>query len=174
MAAQAYSATISLLVSSSGGGPNQTVTFTVSGTGVDMSTSDGGNDASTGITDAAADAAESSTAPADASVDVAEASTVVPEASMGAPDTSTDAPATASDASTSGMDAATSGPDASPEAGDDADFHVDAEAPDAASSLPPSSSSCSCRAAGTRSEDALIPLGGFVVLLALRRRKRTA
>jgi MYXO-CTERM domain-containing protein len=146
-ATQAYSGTVTLQTSSSGGGPNQTVTFNVSGTSVATSISDGGTEASIGA-DASADAADGSPDASDASM-----TTTNEEASTGTHDGAADG---APDAS-SILDSGSSPPRS-----------------DASTETPPASSSggCGCRTTDARSNQGILPLVGFVALLTLRKRAR--
>jgi len=148
-ATQAYSGTVTLQTSSSGGGPNQTVTFTVSGTSVVPSVSDGGTEASTGA-DGSADAADGSPDASDAS----STTTTSEEASTGTHDGAADG---APDASST-LDSGSTPPKS-----------------DASTEAPPASSSggCGCRTVNARGNDGILPLVGFVALLTLRKRKRS-
>ena len=164
-AALAYSGTVTLSVSSSGGGPNQTVTFTVSGSGVetvDASTSDGGAEASDGGSEATVDATvapDASTPPADASQDDAPSLIETGALAEAGP---------AGPANEAGPDATTSlGDDAS--AGDDSSYVIAYDAP------PPGHGSggggWNCGMAGGRGGGGRLSVLGLVALVVLRRRR---
>ena len=189
--AQPYSGTVSLSVSSSGGGPTQMVSFTVQGQGVAVSTPDAGSDASTGITDAAADVAETSVTTDAATVDAAGPADATPDTSTEPTEASTDAgtepveasmEAAAPDSATGEMDAAvaqdaTTGSDGAvedAEPGADAEFTADGNADAAVAGSAGEKPGCSCRAAGAHQDAALWPLGALVAMFTLRRRRRAA
>jgi hypothetical protein len=92
-AMQAYSGTVTLSVSSAGGGPNQTVTFAVTGSGGEVAIADAGSEAAVSGIDASADSsvyaavdatvgpdAAAPVEPADASMAVVEASAEILDA----------------------------------------------------------------------------------------------
>ena len=167
-ATQAYSGTVTLMVSSSGGGPAQTVTFTVTGTGsdgVDASASDAGTEASNGGPDATI-APDASIPPGDASPDDAAAPFEADAVSdAGASSTGSDGGA----AAPPGADAAAFDRDAfAGEAGPPYAIDYDAAHPGPRSG----GGGWNCGVASGHGGDGGLPAVGLVALAFLGRRRR--
>jgi hypothetical protein len=169
-AAQAYSGTVTLSAASTGGGPDQTVTFAVEGlggtapeAGADASPDAAeAGDATAGVIDAAVDAtALDATLASDATTEPEGGAMAVPDAAV-VEATAPESPDAAEDAAM-----AASGEDA-PAGGYDASFSYDAPAPGS----PSGSGGWNCDVVGGRPRGSLAPVIGLAALVALRRRPR--
>jgi MYXO-CTERM domain-containing protein len=174
-AAQAYSGTVTLSAASTGGGPSQTVTFAVEGTGgagpaagADASPDAGAADASADALDAAVGAPSVDATASDATI--APDATTQSDAGVPVPDAAAVADASPSASPDAGEDTAmvATGEDA-PGASYDASFSYDAP-----SGPSPSGSggwNCDAVGAGPRPRGSLAPLIGLAALVVLRRRR---